>query len=63
MKVGDVIKFKATGVIGTITEIIKRRKDHVFRIWVHGADFPRSQNPTVMRVEYLKEVAEIASTA
>jgi tRNA U34 5-methylaminomethyl-2-thiouridine-forming methyltransferase MnmC len=63
MKVGDVLKFKATGVIGTITEIVKRRKDCVFRIWVHGADFQRIQNPTMFRAGYLKEVAEVISAS
>ena len=63
MQVGNVIQFKATGVIGTIIAKVERRNiDDAFTIWVHGADFPRTQTPTMFRVEHLEEVAEVVSS-
>ena len=66
MKVGDVIKFKATGVIGTITEIVGLYDgDHrgAVKVLAHGIDMRGIENPTFFRRAHLKKVAYVISTS
>ena len=64
MKVGDLIRFKSTGVIGTITEIVGLYDgDHrgAAKVLAHGIDMTGIENPTIFRTSHLEKVAEIIS--
>ena len=64
MKVGDLVRFKKTGVVGTITEEVGLYDGDslgAVRVFVHGVDFPGMQNPTMFRVGHLEKVAEVIS--
>ena len=64
MKVGDVIKFKATGVIGTITEMVGLYDgDHrgAVKVLAHGIDMTGLENPTIFRTAHLQTVAIVIS--
>jgi DNA-binding transcriptional MocR family regulator len=59
MKVGDVIRFKATDVIGTIVSVWPRSLDWTEVKVLHNA--PNIQNPTGFSLSHLIEHAEIIS--
>jgi hypothetical protein len=61
MKVGDVIKFKATGVLGTIVTVWPVTPDWTEVKVLHN--LPNIQNPTGFSLDYLVECAEIISTS
>ena len=64
MKVGDLIRFKSTGVIGTITEIVGLYDgDHrgAAKVLVSGINMTGIENPTIFRTSHLEKVAEIIS--
>jgi hypothetical protein len=59
MKVGDVIKFKATGVLATVIKIQQVASDWTEVKVFHNA--PNIQNPTGFSLDYLRECAEVIS--
>ena len=66
MKVGDIIRFKSTGVIGTITEIVGLYDgDHrgAVKVLAHGIDMMGIENPTIFRAAHLQTVADVISTS
>ncbi len=64
MKVGDIIRFKSTGVIGTITEIVGLYDgDHrgAAKVLVFGNNIAGIENPTIFRTAHLQTVADVIS--
>jgi hypothetical protein len=61
MKVGDVIKFKATDVLGTIVSVVSACPDWTEVKVLHN--LPNVQNPTGFSLDYLIECAEIMSAS
>jgi hypothetical protein len=59
MKVGDVIKFKATDVLGTILSVWPVNPDWTEVKVLHN--LPNVQNPTGFSLDYLIECSEIIS--
>ena len=59
MKVGDVIKFKATDVLGTIVAVWPVTPDWTEVKVLHN--LPNVQNPTGFSLDYLVECSEIIS--
>jgi len=59
MKVGDVIKFKATDVLGTILSVWPVTPDWTEVKVLHSA--PNIQNPTGFSLSHLMEHAEVIS--
>ena len=59
MKVGDVIKFKATDVLGTIVSVWPVDPDWTEVKVLHNV--PNIQNPTGFSLDYLVECSEIIS--
>ena len=59
MKVGDVIKFKATDVLGTIVSVWPVTSDWTEVKVLHN--LPNVQNPTGFSLDYLRECAEVIS--
>ena len=61
MKVGDVIRFKATDVIGTIVSVWPVTPDWTEVKVLHN--LPGVQNPTGFSLDYLVECSEVVSTS
>ena len=59
MKAGDVIKFKATGVLGTIVSVWRVDPDWTEVKVLHNA--PNIQNPTGFSLSHLMRHAQIIS--
>ena len=59
MKAGDLIKFKATDVLGTIVSVWPVTPDWTEVKVLHN--LPNVQNPTGFSLDYLVECAEIIS--
>ena len=59
MKVGDVIKFKATGVLATVIKIQQVASDWTEVKVFHNA--PNIQNPTGFSLDHLMDHAEVIS--
>ena len=59
MKAGDVIKFKATGVLGTIVSVCPVDPDWPEVKVLHNV--PNIQNPTGFSLDHLMKHAEIIS--
>ncbi len=59
MKVGDVIRFKATDVLGTIVSVWPVTPDWTEVKVLHN--LPNVQNPTGFSLDYLIECSEIIS--
>ena len=63
MKLGDLIRFKKTGVVGTITEICGLHdgdSDGAVKVLVHNVK-DVIPNPSIFSVTHLKTVADIIS--
>jgi len=60
MKVGDIIQFKATGVIGIIINIWQVNAEFTDVKVFHNV--PNIQNPTGFSLAHLEEVAAIVSS-
>ena len=58
MKVADLVKFTATGNLGTILEVSKDFGGYAV-IWVHGD--VKFKNPTHMSMDMLQRHSEVTS--
>ena len=63
MKLGDIIRFKKTGVVGTIVEVFGLYDDHDDgAMWVMAHNVEKViPNPNVFSTSHLEKVADIIS--
>ena len=63
MKVGDIVRFKKTGVVGTVVEVFGLYDDDddgAVRVLAHNVE-KVIPNPSVFSVSNLKRVADVIS--
>ena len=63
MKMGDIVLFPKTGKVGTIysVETAQGMDYMVVSVYVHNWTTPYGNNPTIFRLQHLKQHAEVIS--
>ena len=63
MKLGDIVRFKKTGILGTIVDVRPRsdpQHERVVQVFAHNIK-DAIPNPSIFSVTHLKTVADIIS--
>jgi hypothetical protein len=63
MKLGDIVRFKKTGVVGTIVEVLPHtlpQHERVVQVFAHNIE-KVIPNPSIFSVSHLQKVADIIS--
>jgi len=64
MKLGDIVRFKKTGVVGTVVEVFGLYDDDddgAVKVLAHNVENFIYNNPSVFSTSHLKKVADIIS--